>query len=863
MAGLGTEVGDAYIEVHASTGPFRRELRAEARLAAQDFGKRFGQGLDKAVDSQLTPIGVRIRQALTEQGRLSGEGFADAMEESVIRAARRLDDAIVSAATSGDFSSFVEQFKDMDEATKALDKRLGELRSAQEINLGNSNRIVQAYHRWRLTTEKLTKAHEDAIFEQKRKALQDKLNGIATRDYESQVRKLTGTLDDLKRKTAEQNRVLPNLSDELTELKKFAKAAEEETEKVSKRFEFSLLGRLKGSRNDFLNIIGSMGKGIETFAANATTFLVRDFGRGVSSLGSELQELGGPLRGLGDAFDGIGKKIQGLGAGGLDGLIIQFGAMILAFQAAVAVAGVFAAGLSLVVGAVTALAVTIGGALLGGLTLLGPVILGLVAGLAAMTLAWKSLDAEAQKAVFGPIITLYTETRKAVGEALFSTLGNQMDDLATALTPLKDVLVAVATATGDWITQTLAAFSANTDLQNSLSTLGAALPSLVTSLLTLIGGLSSSLTGLFAAATPAAQSFLDKINGVVAQFSTWVNSAEGQESINNFLNTALDVMTQLWDIAKELGNTLGIFFQEGNEAGSQFLEKIRSILENFNTWLTDEGGREQLSTWFADSVTAIREIGDVLGRAIELFDELDNPNTRLAFTLILEAFEQMVALIVNVQHWVNTLTGAVGNGAVTIEANLRRVANTVEGVKVAFRNLADGAASAVDSVSSFLAALPGRIASFFAGGINLLYNAGRDIVNGLRNGITSAAKGVLDYISGLADRIAREFKSALGIKSPSRLFAEYGQNIVEGLAQGITASTNLVDGAMGNLIDSSRLSNINTPVSDLATQGSATSSAAPSAGSVFENGAITVVAPYADPMLVAVEVMDALAVRGK
>lgn len=643
------------------------------------------------------------------------------------------------------------------------------------------------------------------------------------------------------------------------ELRREAKLISED---FGKRFNAGLLGVFKGSRNDFLNIIGSIGGGLERLTASGFNFFIRDFGRGVASLGSELKELGGPLAKLGGFFDSLGNKIQNFGSGGLDGLIVKLALFAVTIQVSIGLVGVFSAGLSLLTGAATALAVTLGGALLGGLILLGPLLAGLVVGAATLALAFSDLSDE-QKAAFGPLKTLFDETRSAVSDALFRDMGSQIESVTSALTPFKDILVSVADATREWFTRTLEAFEANTDLQNSLSKLGEALPGLFTSLLTLIGNIGSSLTGLFAAASPAAQTFLDKINGVVAQFSAWVNSAEGQETINEFLNTALDIMTQLWDIAKELGTTLGIFFEEGNEAGGQFLEKIRSILEDFNTWLTDEGGREQLTTWFNDSVTAIKEIGAVLGRAIELFDELDNPNTRLAFVLILTAFEKMIGLIRDVQHWVNTLTGAVQSGGVTIQARLQHINAVIESVKGAFRTLADGARDAVGSIGAFFASLPGRIQAFFGDVGNLLYSAGSSIVNGLRNGIAAAAQGVLNYISSLAGRISSAFKSALGIRSPSRLFAEYGMNIAQGLAQGINASTGLVDSAMGNLIDSSTLSNLNTPVSDLATQGSATSSAAPSAGTVIENGAITVVSPYADPMLVAVEVMDALAVRGK
>lgn len=864
MAGLGTEVGDAYIEVHASTGPFRRELRKEARAAAQDFGKRFGERLDKSVDSQLTPLGVRIREKLTEEGKLSGEGFSKAMEKSVLGSAKDLDRALASAATSGDFSRLISQFRSADEATAALNKRLGELRSAQEINLGESNRIIASYKRYIKTVQEMTKAEADAAAEKKRVAAQDRANTILARGHNAEVKKLTTSLGKLQAGMAALD-AKPNidLRDDLKALKEFTAAAKDSTDKVGKAFSISLLGRLKGSRNDFLNIVGSIGQFIEKTSARIVSKGFDLIGTSLANLGTRLLQVGGPLGGIGQLLGMVGQRVQGLGAGGIDGLIVQFAAMAFAIQASIQVAGVFAAGLSLLTGAVVALATTIGGALLGALTLLGPILAGAAAGAGALILGFTGLS-DAQKAAFDPLKALFDETRKAVQEALFQDVGNQIDGLIGVLGPLQGFLVTVANATREWFNQMLAAFDPAGPLGASMDILGQTLPGLFTSLLTLLTNLSAGLVGLFAAAAPAAQLFLDKLNGVVSRFAEWATSAEGQETINAFLTRALEIMSQLWGIAVELGRTLSIFWAEGNEAGGTFLEKIRGILENFNNWLNTPEGREALSQWFADSVVAIQKVGEVLGALIRLFDELDNPLTRQAFTFLLQALKWVVEAIVFGQTVFQSFTNKVQSGAIAVRAAFGTISAVIQVARGHLQLLTDAARLSFQRISDFFGRVPGAISAAFGRAGDILYDAGRQIMNGLKNGIAAAAAAVYRFISGVAAGISYAFKSALGIRSPSRVFAEYGKNISEGLARGIAESTGLVDAALGNLVDSSMLSNINTPVSNLATQGSATSaSTAASAGSTFENGAITVVAPYADPMLVAVEVMDALAVRGK
>lgn len=82
--------------------------------------------------------------------------------------------------------------------------------------------------------------------------------------------------------------------------------------------------------------------------------------------------------------------------------------------------------------------------------------------------------------------------------------------------------------------------------------------------------------------------------------------------------------------------------------------------------------------------------------------------------------------------------------------------------------------------------LPGRIKGALAGAGSWLLDTGRNIVQGLMNGMGSMAGKIgswfLDRIPGW---IREPFKKALGIHSPSRVFAGYGRNIGEGLIQGV------------------------------------------------------------------------------
>ncbi len=65
---------------------------------------------------------------------------------------------------------------------------------------------------------------------------------------------------------------------------------------------------------------------------------------------------------------------------------------------------------------------------------------------------------------------------------------------------------------------------------------------------------------------------------------------------------------------------------------------------------------------------------------------------------------------------------------------------------------------------------------------------GGQMMQGMVNGITTALGVVREAISGAAESTVNWFKEKLGIRSPSRVFMEAGDNIVEGAAVGIDRS---------------------------------------------------------------------------
>lgn len=82
---------------------------------------------------------------------------------------------------------------------------------------------------------------------------------------------------------------------------------------------------------------------------------------------------------------------------------------------------------------------------------------------------------------------------------------------------------------------------------------------------------------------------------------------------------------------------------------------------------------------------------------------------------------------------------------------------------------------------------------------------GKNIVQGLIDGINNGIENAKKTVSGLAKAIIDKFTNETEIHSPSKLFELFGGYIDQGLANGITGSLGYVNDAMNKLVDATKL----------------------------------------------------------
>jgi hypothetical protein len=90
--------------------------------------------------------------------------------------------------------------------------------------------------------------------------------------------------------------------------------------------------------------------------------------------------------------------------------------------------------------------------------------------------------------------------------------------------------------------------------------------------------------------------------------------------------------------------------------------------------------------------------------------------------------------------------------------------------------------------------LPGVLWELLGGGAEALVGVGKNLVIGLWNGLVSMRSWLWDRVKDFFKGMLGPIGDALGLGSPSRITAQYGSWLVEGLANGMLSGEGLLNG---------------------------------------------------------------------
>lgn len=158
---------------------------------------------------------------------------------------------------------------------------------------------------------------------------------------------------------------------------------------------------------------------------------------------------------------------------------------------------------------------------------------------------------------------------------------------------------------------------------------------------------------------------------------------------------------------------------------------------------------------------------------------------------------------------INAVSGVISSVLSGISGIFSSVWNGIKGaVSGAWHGITSAVSNGVSSMMNFITSIPSKIMGVFSGAGSWLLSAGKDIIQGLINGITNAIGGAISAVKDAVGGIIDGAKSLLGIHSPSKVFdREIGRMIPAGLGRGVSenerAATRPVEDMVNSLIPAS------------------------------------------------------------
>ena len=179
----------------------------------------------------------------------------------------------------------------------------------------------------------------------------------------------------------------------------------------------------------------------------------------------------------------------------------------------------------------------------------------------------------------------------------------------------------------------------------------------------------------------------------------------------------------------------------------------------------------------------IHDIGVFVGWITNGVSETDRLDIQMNGNFIEKAvlgFADLINWVKDVVTWFVHLDEHVENGA-------KAVRGFIDDIKTWAKDAAKAASDMVTAVADAIASLPSK-----------MFEAGKNIWQGLVNGIKNGIETAKGSAASLAKAIIDKFTTDTEIHSPSALFERFGEFIDQGLANGINAALPYVEQAMTN-----------------------------------------------------------------
>lgn len=311
-----------------------------------------------------------------------------------------------------------------------------------------------------------------------------------------------------------------------------------------------------------------------------------------------------------------------------------------------------------------------------------------------------------------------------------------------------------------------------------------------------------TFSGSFGMMKESAKNLIASLGGVKQENGEVVLSV--QESMNNLIDSASTFF--FGNFIPMLGN---VIVSIPSALGTGFVKAMPIVIEqgkNLLNWIIDgitndlpliiENGGETVASFIEGLLNNYSKVYEQGGNMINRFLE--------AVIRLLPSVLNAGAKIINsiVQGLANNFPSIMQKGVELIIKLAQTILNNLPTIiQTGFQIITFIGSGLIQAIPTLVAQIPSVISAIKNAFLNVdWWSIGMNIINGIKDGITGAIRGLVDSGIQACKSLTSSVKSFFGIKSPSRLFKnEIGKNIALGMALGITDNMDFVNDAMGDL----------------------------------------------------------------
>lgn len=293
---------------------------------------------------------------------------------------------------------------------------------------------------------------------------------------------------------------------------------------------------------------------------------------------------------------------------------------------------------------------------------------------------------------------------------------------------------------------------------------------------------------------------------------TGTTAKEASTTISGSINSAKSAFSNFLSGAGGIEEVISTFTTAGTNISNAIIKMAPQIITGLTTLLNNlipligpllqavlPALIQGTSTLIMGLVQALPGIIQILmGMLPTIIQELTNmlpvilTSLIQGLVMIIQALaEQLPTLIpVIIDAILSTIPILIDNLPLFIEAGFKLLGGLIAGILNAIPILLARAQEIVVDVIEYFKGMP-----------RMMWDCGKNLIQGLWNGIKSAKDWVLDKIAGIGNSIMKKIRGIFGVHSPSTEFAWIGKMNMVGLEKGMEDMKGQVNSTVGGMFD--------------------------------------------------------------